>query len=202
LIRRLVALVLIVGILGVGGDIFLRRYAEAEISKRVRAQVEASSVDTTITSFPFVLRLGANGTVGEIDTHLDKPHVGPLVFDSVDVDLKGVQVDRDLLLHQDVKLRKIDSGQLTAVLTETTLAQALGVPVQLEGGSVRVNGVTATISIKDNKLLFDVLGHPLALPIPRTSLLPCAGEATVADGRIRITCTIHDIPPALLKAVT
>jgi hypothetical protein len=109
LIRRLVALVLIAGVLGVGSDIVLRRYAESEISKRVRSQVEASSVDTTITSFPFVLRLAANGTVGEIDTHLDKPHVGPLVFDSVDVDLKGVQVDRDLLLHQEVRLRKIDS---------------------------------------------------------------------------------------------
>jgi hypothetical protein len=202
LIRRLVALVLIAGVLGVGSDIVLRRYAESEISKRVRSQVEASSVDTTITSFPFVLRLAANGTVGEIDTHLDKPHVGPLVFDSVDVDLKGVQVDRDLLLHQEVLLRKIDSGQLTAVLTETTLAQALGVPVQLEGGSVRVNGVAATISIKDNRLLFDVLGHPLALPIPKTSLLPCAADATVADGRIRLSCTIHEIPPALLKAVS
>jgi uncharacterized protein YwbE len=207
LIRRLVGAVLILGILGVGADIVLRRYAESEISKRVRAEVESTSVSTNISSFPFVVRLAASGTVGEVKTHLDKPHVGPLIFDSIDVDLKGVQVDRNQLLsHQDVKLRKIDSGQVTAELTESTLAQALGVPVRLEGGAIHVTvlgkDATATLSVKGNKLLFDVVGRPLSLPIPQTSILPCAADATVADGRIRLTCTIHEIPPALLQATT
>jgi hypothetical protein len=121
------------------------------------------------------------------------------------VDLVGVQVDRNqLLTHRDVKLQRIDSGQITAVLTETTLAQALGLPVQLEGGSVRVGGASATVSIKDNRVLFAVVGHPVALPIPKVSVLEkgCDGNAVVADGQLRIFCTIHDIPPALLRIAT
>jgi hypothetical protein len=205
LIRRLVAAALVLSIAGVGGDIFVRRYAEAEISKRVRSQVETASVSTQISSFPFVVRLAASGAVGEVKTHLDKPHVGPLIFDTVDVDLKGVQVDRNQLLsHKDVKLQKIDSGQVTAVLTEATLAQALGVPIRIEGGAIHVTvlgkDTTATLSVKDNKLLFNVTGRALSLPIPQTSILPCAADATVADGRIRLSCTIHEIPPALLQA--
>src|SRR5205807_1346282 len=122
--------------------------------------------------------------------------------DTIDIELRGVQIDRNQLLwHRKVKLRKIDSGEVTASLAEATLTQALDAPVRLEGGAIHLTvfgrDAPATLSVKQNKLLFDVEGRPLFLPIPQTSILPCIADAIVLDGRIRISCTIHDIPPAL-----
>ena len=116
----------------------------------------------------------------------------------------GVKLDRTALFNdQRVVVQRIDTGTVTATMTDAALDKVLGgLPVKLTAGGVQltVAGLTisARVSLVANRLHFDVAQIPVSLPIPTLPLLPCAANAVASPGRLEISCTFHQIPAALL----
>lgn len=160
-----------------------------------------------ISSFPFLGRLLVSQDVSHVDVHIDDLAVTGLTFAVVDVDFTGVRVDRnELLTDQRVRVTGIDEGAVTAELDQQALSSALGTRVEIVNGRVEVDAlgrkVAADVEVRDNRLALRVAGVNLpTFTVPGTALLPCLGNADVLDGRIRFSCTVHQVPPALLDLI-
>jgi hypothetical protein len=206
-VRRLLTVVVVLGLLGGGADIGARQWAEGQIETRARAELPSQvSVAVHIRGFPFLLPLLVAGKVSEADGHFENVPAGALTLSAVDVELHGVRINRHKLFNdRKVEIERIDRGTVSIEISAAVLSRALGgVPVAIANGQLRVTvgGVTAVagLSVRDNALVFDVAGVVQRVAIPKTALVPCATNVTVLAGRVRLTCTIHDVPPALLGA--
>jgi hypothetical protein len=189
----------------VAADVAARAVAETQLRDRVA--VEAGSAGPTtarIDSFPFLGRLLSAGDVSRIRVASADVTVEGLTLARVAVDLRGVRIDRDRLFsEQKVVLSDLESGTATAEVTAEQLSERLGVDVTLEAGRARVRvagqSVTATASVSDNVLRLVVSGVNVpALRIPRLPLLPCVADAEILPGRIRLTCSVDEVPAELV----
>jgi hypothetical protein len=189
----------------VAADVAARAVAETQLRDRVA--VEAGSAGETtarIDSFPFLGRLLTAGDVSRIRVASADVTVEGLTLARVAVDLRGVTIDRDRLLsEQKVVLSDLESGTATAEVTAEQLSERLGVEVTLESGRARVRvagqTVTATASVSDNVLQLTVSGFNVpALRIPRLPLLPCVADAEILPGRIRLSCSVDQVPAELV----
>jgi DUF2993 family protein len=203
--RRLLTIIVLLVVVEIVGDVMAKAWAEGQITTRARAELPASvHVDSHIHAFPFLVPIVLSGRVSDVGAHFENVPAGALVLSAVDLDLHGVRVDRNQLLKQrKVRLVSVREGTVSADITAKVLGRALHVPVTIAGGQVKatIAGVTvaANVQVRGNALVFAVPG--LAnLAIPRTRLLPCTSAVTVLAGRLRVSCTIHDVPPGLLGA--
>ena len=201
---RLVAALAIILILLAVGDVASRHWAEGELAKRIEASAPGSHATVHVSSFPFLGRLAAAGSVSKITAHIDRVAGATLPFAFFDLEVDGVKVDRNMLIQdQKVKLQSIHHGVVRGEITEAGLSSAIGQPVHLGNGTLQVDvhgaTVTARIAIVNNRL---VISGPVSLgvAIPKLPMLPCAVTATVQPGRLDVSCEVHDIPPALLTA--
>lgn len=189
----------------VAADIGARAVVESQIRDRVIvAAGPAGETTTRIDSFPFLARLLTSGDVARIRVATTDVTVEELTLARVALDLHGVTLDRDRLLSdQDVVLSGLDRGTATAEVTAEQLSERLGVTVTLESGRARVRvagqTITATASVRDNTLRLAVAGLSLpSLRLPRLPLLPCVADAEIVPGRIRLTCSVDEVPPELV----
>ena len=206
--RKLIVLGVLVAILGVA-DVAARSYAEAKLDERARQEAPpGSSVDASVSGFPFLGRLLLAGTVSEIDFHLENVDAGVVTFAAVDVDLHGVHLDRQKLFsEQKARLTGLDRGTVTVDITQEALSQALRVPFIIANGQVSVTllsqkfNVTPTITTEGSlKFSGQGVARALSLTIPQTDTVPCVGRVTVLAGRLRLACSITEVPPAFLDA--
>ena len=186
-------------------DIGARTVAESQLRDRVKVAAGAAGPTTArIDSFPFLPRLLSAGDVTRIRVAAADVVVEGLTFARVALDLRGVKFDRDLLLsEQKVVLADLDRGTATAEVTAEQLSQRVGYPVTLEPGRARVRvagqTVTATASVADNTLRLAVAGVAVpALRIPRLPLLPCVANAEILAGRVRLSCSVDEVPAELV----
>jgi hypothetical protein len=186
-------------------DIEARVYAQRQLERRIQAKVPGATANVNISSFPFLGRLAVSGTVPKIRAHVTSVASGPFSFDSITLVVTGVRLNRNMLLkkHQ-VQLDGIDTGAVTADMSESELDRALGgVPVKLGDGVVTltVAGVTLTarVAVVNNQLVVQAPGFPAAITIPKLPVLPCSANAVVTPKRVRLSCTFHQIPAALLN---
>jgi hypothetical protein len=202
--KIVVLLVILVGVLTIG-DVEVRIYAEHQFAHRIDANVAGAKSSVSISSFPFVGRLAASGTVRRIRARVAGVTYGRFTFESVEVDVSGVRLDRTALLeHQRIQVLGIDKGTVKAEMTEAAVDAAFGgVPVKLDNGGIELtlNGahVASRLSIVDNQLRLGLAGLP-AVPVPKLSVLPCVTDAVVTTGHLQLTCTLNGIPPALVGA--
>lgn len=186
-------------------DVGVRSVAESQLRDRVAGAVPAAG-DTSarISSFPFIARLLLSGEVSRITVAAADLTVEDLTLARVALDLRDVTLDRDRLVsEQTIVLEDLGRGTAEAVVTQEQLSDRLGVAVTLDDGQaqVRVAGqtLTARASVSENTLRVEVAGYDLPpLRIPRLSLLPCVADAEILPGRIRLTCTVDEIPPELV----
>jgi hypothetical protein len=194
----------------VAADVAARTVAESQLRDRVRAQATAAggvpqgATTARIESFPFLGRLLTSGRVSRIRVASADVTVEGLTFARVAVDLDDVTFERSRLLSErKIVLESLRQGTAEAEVTAEQLSDRLGVPVTLDAGRIRVRVagqlVTAKASVSDNTLRVSVAGLSVpALRIPRLPLVPCVADAVVLAGRIRLTCTIDRVPPALV----
>jgi hypothetical protein len=201
----LLAVVAVLVLLLVAADLGVRSVAESQLRDRVAAAVSpGGATSARISSFPFVGRLLISGDVSRIQVAAADVTVERLTFAKVSVDLQDVTLDRGRLLSdRKVVLESLGKGTATAELTQDRLSAALGVPVTLTAGhiAVRVAGqqVTAKATVSDNTLRVTVAGLSVpGLRIPKLPLLPCVADAVVLAGRIRLTCSVDQVPPELV----
>lgn len=203
--RKLILLAVVSGGL-FAGDLAAKSYVEGKVADRFEAAVAGDQrADVTIRSFPFVARLLLNGSAGDMRAHLTVVEAGGLRLSDVQIDLDGVRVDRDQLRQREVEVRSIESGTVTAHLRAEAISEVLRVPVEIRDGKVEATvagqTVTAEASAVENRLRLAVGVLPtLTVPIPKSSVVPCATSGEVLEDRIRLTCRLDEVPPALVRA--
>ncbi len=206
--RRLIALSVFVALLGVG-DYSARAFAQSKVNER--AQQEAppgSTASATVGGFPFLPRLLLSSKVSHVGVHVENVSAKVITFAAVDLDLSGVKLDRNRLLNdRKARIISIDHGTVAAVITQEALSEALRVPVTIANGqmSVTVLGkpIAVTPGVSNNgrlTLTGTGIASAFTLAIPATDYMPCISDVTVLAARIRLSCEIDEIPPALLDA--
>ena len=183
-----------------------RAVAESQLRGRVATEAEVPAASTTarIESFPFLGRLLTSGAVSRVRFSAADVTVERLTFARVALDIHEVTFDRDRLLSEGrVVLSSLQRGTAVAEVTQDQLSERLGVAVTLEAGRARVRvagqTVTATASVTDNTLRLSVAGLTVpSLRIPRLPLVPCVADAEILPGRIRLSCSVDEVPAELL----
>ncbi len=186
-------------------DVGVRSLAEQQLRDRVAAAARPAGPTTArIDSFPFLGRLLTSGDVSHIQVSAADLTVEGLTVARVSLDLEDVTFDRSRLLSErKVVLESLKRGTAEAEVTQEQLSDRLGVPITLDPGRVQVrvagHAVAAKASVTDNTLHVTVAGLSLpGLRIPKLPLVPCVADAVVLAGRIRLTCSVDQIPPELV----
>jgi hypothetical protein len=189
-VRKLLFALVALVVLGLVADIGTKALSESQIETTARNEAPEASADAAIPVFPFLPPLLLAGKVDEVSVHLSHVRAGPVFFDRLDFDLHGVQISRSALLEERrVRLVAIDRGTVTAVVPLPTIARDLP-----------ISGLTARVV--DRRIVVRGPGGVSAsIPLPAAELVPCEGKAVVYAGKVRVTCTLEDIPPALVEAV-
>lgn len=197
MIRRLVMLGAVAAVL-VGGDVAARGFVSSTVSTRAQQQAPpGTTVSASVGGFPFVPPLVLGGDVSRATVHVENFKANVLVFETVEIDLRGVQLDRGRLINQrKARITRIDHGTIRAVVTAAALSDALhGLPVTMSPGELRVAGVVVIPRAVGGKL---VIG---SFAVPGTKYMPCVSNFSVREGDMELSCQIHEVPPALLDAV-
>lgn len=189
-------------VLGVA-DVVVRHTVEADIAKHIEAQVPGTSASVHISSWPFVGRLAASGTVPDLRAQVRGVKIGPFAVDSVDIVVQDIKVSRSDLARGKVVLKSIRTAAIEGVISQQSLDSGLGLPVTLGAGTVGLAGVqvAARVAVSSDRLTIGVPPlPPITLPLLPAALLPCSANAVISVGQITLTCTTSSIPPALLSA--
>lgn len=202
--RKVLFLVAVAVLLG-GADVAARAAAEGRLANRAaRVAGTGASASADIGSLPFAPRLLLSGSVPRVRVRAEPVSAGPLIFRAVEVDLRGVTLDRSAMYGGQVRLQDIDRGTVTVELDATVLTRALGAPVTLGDGLLEVvrgaQASAAQLEVTGGTLVVTAAGVPtLRLDIPRTDLSPCdATSVRVSGDRLLLECTIADPPLVLL----
>ena len=184
---------------------------EREIQYRVEDRVpEASEVTVEIDSFPVVPTVLSTGGVRRLVVTLLGVEGDQVDLTRLTVDLEGPVLERSALLDGEAALEKVDSAVLTAEIDEADIADALSglgvsvVDLTPGGVSLTANGVTvdAQVAVIDGVLQVSAgsLGS-LSVPLPRIDLFPCEPSGEVLADRVRVQCTVEEVPEWLVQQV-
>ena len=104
-----------------------------------------------------------------------------------------------------MQLTGLRSGTVTAEVSQDEISRLARVPVTFSPGqaSVTVAGVrvSAPVAVDRGQLSIGSGRTALHLRIPRGPLMICdATSVVVHQGVIDASCTVHDVPPELLRA--
>jgi hypothetical protein len=189
-----------------GVDVAAKHLAENRIEARAREEVpEAGSFDARIDSVPFLPRLLLSGSAGDVDLRIEQVPTRAVQLTAVDLNLRGVELDRDALLSRRISVNSIESGTVTAELDAGALSRAAGVPVTIGGGEVRsrvgpVNASARPAVANDGALTLRLGPVRATVALPRSKLLACtATRVAVVDDRVRVSCDVDDVPPAVRR---
>lgn len=145
--------------------------------------VAGGTTTASIDSFPFLGRLVVNGRVERVSVHQEDVKARGIRFTAIDVDLRGVHVDRGALVrHRRVELTGIDRGTVTATV-------GLGELLRLAGSAV-----TGGVRLDDGVL---VIGD-VRLDLAGSPLLPCVTSLRFEGTAVALTCRLHDPPIELM----
>jgi hypothetical protein len=208
-IRRLIVLGVVLAAL-VAGDVAVKTKAESEIAKRARVEAGAAAgASAHINSFPFVARLLASGTAGDVTLAMHDVQGQSLRFSTLSITLVNLKLDRTQMLKGKAELTHVDRGTITVGLDAAALGAIIHYPVAVAGGKVLVTvagrqfAVTATSAAKGS-IRLQAQGLPaIDVPIPQTRFVSCpVDRVAIQDSEVRASCDITEIPPALLKAAS
>ena len=191
-----------------GLDAVAKGWAESKIESRARAEAGVNaSASADIDSFPFVGKLLAFGNAGDLELRLRDVQSQSLKFSRVTITLEDLNLDRGKLFSGKAEVTSIDTGTITMGFTAADLSAAVKMPVEIADGriSVTVRGVKVAAvpeATAEGSVRLQVSGLPAVnVPIPRTRLVSCSvDKVSVKDDELRASCTIEEIPPALLRA--
>lgn len=209
--RKLVVLLLVLGVVLavlVGGllyaDVQVREYAEEQAETQLAGAVPmASGADVEIDAFPFVGRVLLDGTVKRLDVQLRDLRTEQLDVERVSLQIEGLVIDRDVLLSdRKLAIKGLQSGSVDASITSAALDEVTPVDTRLRGGKIEITyqGVTVEgkIAVKKRHLVIAVPGiDSLRVPLPEEKYLPCDPTVKVDGEKLRVTCTIHELPRAV-----
>lgn len=203
--KLLVALLLLVLAAGLAAELLAPRLVEARIEERVAANTGGQvGVEADVESFPFLPGLATDGRISRLTLTLDELLGQQLPAARASFALEGIQLDRQSLLEGEVDVRDVDRGTFTVELTERTLSDALGLPVEITPDSIVARpagaSVEADLVVRGGNLVVSVAGgQGLRLPLPDD--LPCEPAVEREEGLVRLTCAFEGLPGVLARAI-
>lgn len=182
--------VLVVALVGLGGaaEVMAPRLVEDRVEERAHENARgAAAVEADAGSFPFVPRLLLDAEVASLAVTLTEVAGAELQFSRITFELQGIQLDRDRLFDGEVEVTDIDTGMVTAELTDDALGAAGGIAP----GEVEVDGRTLSLGPADVS--------PGQVVVPEL-LLPCEPQAETTEEGLRLSCVFHEVPQVLVRA--
>ncbi len=214
--KKLVIILVVLVIVGaiVGGlayaDTRVRSMAESHAEEKiVETLPQASGVHVTLDGFPFTPGVLMSGEVDALHVAIDSLEEQGLQAHDLTLHVEDIRLDEDALID-DHRLVVTDIGTATATafFTDDEVSAVVGKTVEFSVGSVHAtykgHRVQAQASVEGRKVRLStrIPGAPqLVFPLPPSDVLPCAPELELLDGKVRIECSIDEIPPRLRQAM-
>lgn len=199
-----VLLVVLAGVLLVL-DVAAKGYVEARVEDEFRngGRIDAEEVAFAIDSFPFLGRFGVSGEVSA-RLHLEGIEEQGVVIDEFDLDVDGLVFDRVSAFNGDVRVTGLDQATTTITLSEATITELAGVPVDITAdGTVTAGGVAVQTVMDGDGLVLTAAGAATPVPFPMARFLACAPEVAVwsAQEEVTLTCVTEQLPPVINRVL-
>lgn len=191
-------------------DARVKDYAETEAEARIAARVpQASGIHVKIEGSPLLFDVLLSSTIEGLSVTVDK--VTSPRIEAVDLSLhvEGIALDRDEMLeNRKLVVTDIERATVQGFLTQEAVSEATRGSVAFEPGSVTatVRGQTfaAQLKVKGRRIELSAPFPgvpPVVVPLPDEELLPCDPEVELQKGRLRLSCTITELPMAVKRAM-
>jgi LmeA-like phospholipid-binding len=198
----LVLVVLVVGYLVV--DVVAKGYVEGRVEDEFREspRLQAEDVSFAIDSFPFLFRLAAFSEVSAT-VELDGVQDQGLTIDRFTLDVDGLEFDRMSAFNGDFEATDLDRATASIDLSEQTITDLVGVPVEIsEGGQVTAGGSTVQAVMDGGSLVVSGEGFsPVTVPLDLSRYLPCAPDTEVLEGSVHLSCVTEELPPIVNRVI-
>jgi hypothetical protein len=206
----LLCLLALVAVL-VGLDVAARVVAQDDVAARAKGAAVAQQASASIGGFPFLWHFLVEGDVPDVRVRLTGASTGGLQVQEIDVDLRGVRIDRAALFsRRQVRVRAVDAATATVTVNAAELSEAAGLAVSLPGQGtilVQAGGRTVAASLvvePGDVLVLSVAGHAVVRADLATSpLVPdCAMAVRVGAGNLQVSCQVSPVPDRVIQAVS
>lgn len=194
----------------VGDGWWVRDRVEHGVAGYLDRRLPGARAHVDIASFPFLVHLASSGSVLEVSVHLNRVSAGPLRFNAIelapvtfsdlDIHVHDVELNRSQLLHRRVMIERIHGAEVTATIRQGALDRAVELPVTLGQGTVGVGGLAlpASVAVRDREITLNVPGQiVVSVAAPALAVLPCIGRVAIVPRALRLTCSLHRLPPVL-----
>jgi hypothetical protein len=181
-------------------------HAELELAK---ALPQASGVDVTLDGFPFTLGVLMSGKVDGLHVKLAEVKESGLTAQDLSLDVHEISLDKDALMDEQ-RLVVTDIGHATAqgFVSDDAVSKVVGQTIEFSPGAakatVRGRQVDVKASVKGRlvQLSSGIPGVPSVMfPLPPGDVLPCSPELELLAGKIRLSCSIDELPKKLKDAM-
>ena len=208
--KLLTLLVVLVAVVVIGAEVVVPPRIEEAIEARAAEQVpEAQRVSARLEGFPVVARGVATGEVQHLVVNLEEVARPEVTISSVTIDVTGIEISRQALFDGDVDLKRVDRADLSALLTEDDLEQALPgrrIDLALRPGRVEATlagqTVGSDVTVSGGRVIFDLGPLPDAsVALPGPELFPCPLDGEVVEGAVRLFCVLDDVPAYLVRSL-
>jgi hypothetical protein len=132
-------------------------------------------------------------------------------IEAVDLSLhvEGIALDRDKMLKdRELVVTDIERATVQGFLTQEAVSAAARGEVKFSPGSVTASarGHTFAAQLKLEGRRIELSAPipgvpPVVVPLPDEELLPCDPEVELLEGKLRLSCTIDELPAAVKRAM-
>jgi hypothetical protein len=209
LIRTVVSLAVVAGLLEITNVVALHMTEDTLAGRAMRA-TGAHSASVSLSGWPFLYDIVAEGKVDGADVHLTDVPVGHVQVQSLDIRLGQVAMSRrSFLADHALRLTSVSSAAVTAEVTASELSAAAGRTVKLlANGVIEVpdvaGGITAAVQVEPgDEVVVSVDGVAVVhLDLGQDRLVPsCPLQVVVSAGTLKATCTLAPVPASVLTRV-
>lgn len=185
-------------VLAVGGlvalDYAARVGTQDLIATNVKRSTHSEKATASISSFPFLYDIAAEGRIGGVTVTDTGVPAGPFRIQEVELDASDVHFARsELLQHHNVHITEVGRATVTVVASlsglEGALAQQLDVQVVATGSDrIRITAEGRTVATVD---------------LTRIPIVPtCPITVSHTGDTYRFSCTVAPVPPTILEALS
>lgn len=201
--------------LAVAADYAARRVAETALADHVRSDTHASSVHASIGGWPFLYDVLGKSSLSSVDLVLTEVPAGPVTFQSVDVDLTRVGINRHRLwAKRKVTLTSIASGTATVTITTAELTGVVGRSVTVTTSATGQAGLeldeagaevpaSARIEPGDELVVSAVGVGAVTIDLTEASIVPvCNLTLRVTAQGLVSSCSMSPVPQSVIDTIS
>lgn len=191
-------------------DLRLRGLAEEHAEQQLaQALPQASGVEVTLDGFPFTLGVLMNGKVDALHVKLAEVKEAGLSAQDLSLDVYEISLDEDALIDEQ-RLVVTDIGRASAqgFVSDHAVSKVVGQTITFSPGKAKATVRGQEIEVKASvmgrvvQLSSGIPGVPaVVFPLPPGDVLPCAPELELLEGKIRLSCSIDELPATLKDAM-